>query len=557
MLLLLLSSAACAPTLEELDFFEVKTLPAHPGAQLGLIALADSLSNFGPLGAEEHGFLWSDDPASLSGDAPSGSLPPRSLGKAPKDGTYRDTLLVPDPAKTYYFRAYAQRGGRRVYAPQLESFAFGLSLSIEMALLQTDNDRIALAAQVRGLTKLNTAVSDHGFVWSAVRDLPELGQDSLLTPLGLLDRDGFFRDTLRRLRPDLAYRVRAYLRAGSHVVYSAPLTLRVKDTWTKLAALPYGGGAVWGSFGVSSGSRAYVGCGCQGIPSNGVECGEAGLKDIWEFDPATQAWTKWAATPDDLQRFNATAFIMGQYLYVGGGSKHDGSAFPTNSFHKFDLNDRTGKGPIANPMPVGRSNAVSFVLGQRAYVGTGISGSGTASNQFFAFDPQAESWSAISSLPHPSGAGRHGAAAFALGGRGYVVGGFRCSTAGATDIFFSALRDCWAYDAGADAWTEMAPLPGEARADATAFVLGDTAAVLGLGYGSASGFLHDWWLFEPQKGPKGTWSKIEPRFLPARADAYAFALQGRGYVGGGRLVRATNLGYEGAVLSDGWLYWRE
>jgi len=552
---LLLLCSSCATTLDELDFFEIKTMPARPGAQLGQIALSDSLGGSGAAGVAEHGFVWSDDRGSVEAAVPSAQLPRIPLGRAPKDGTYRDTLQMPDERKTYYFRAYAQRGGRRVFAPQTEAFALDLSLSIETALLQTDNDRIYLTAQVRGLTKLNTQVTAHGFVWSAVREVPDLALDSLL-PLGPLDRDGFFRDTMRHLVPGKKYYVRAFLLAGASRFFSEAKTLTVKEIWTPAPTVPFGGVAVWGAFSATGAGKAYIGCGCQGIPSNGLTCGGSGdeLKDIWEFDPATETWSKWSGPfSAGLTRFSPTAFVLGQYLYVAGGGSAGGVK---KSLYKFDLNDRSEKGLVAD-FPLNALNAVAFVLEGRAYVGTGTSAAPKTTNDFYAFDPLSETWDTVAPLPHPTGIGRHGAAAFALGGRGYVFGGFRSSGIGTNDVTFATLNDCWAYDPATDTWTEMPPFPGEARADAVTFTLGDTAAVVGLGYGLASGFLNDWWLFEPKKGAKGQWSKIAPRFEPGRADAFGFQISGKGYVGGGRTVKASNLGYVGSVLGDVWRYWRD
>lgn len=557
--LLLLTSAACAPTLDELDFFEVKTLPARPGAQLGQIALSDSIANIGPLGAEEHGFVWSDDAASVAAEAPVSQLPRIRLGRAPKDGTYRDTVLMPDERKTYYFRAYAQRGERMVYAPQTESFALNLSLTIETTLLQTDNDRIYLTAQVRGLTKLNTAVTAHGFVWSAVREVPDMALDSVL-PKGPLDRDDFFRDTLRHLEPGKKYYVRAFLQAGSKAFFSEVSTLSVKEIWVPAPSAPFVGNSVWGAFSATGGGKALVGCGCRGLPSNGYQCGGGSdeLSEIWEFDPATESWSKWPGPfSSGLRRYSPTAFVIGPHLYVGaGGSRDNFGPFINKSFFKFSIADRKELGLIPD-FPLNTLNAAAFVLDGKAYVGTGTTLSPRVTNEFFVFEPLTETWDTVAPLPHSTGIGRHGAAAFAIGQRGYVFGGFRSSAIGTADIFATALGDCWAYDPAQDVWAEMAPFPGEARADATAFVLGDTAAVVGLGYGATSGFLNDWWLFEPSKGPKGKWSKIAPRFEPGRADAFGFALQGRGYVGGGRAIKATNLGYVGFLLDDAWKYVRD
>lgn len=557
-------ASACTPTLEELDFFEVKTLAPVPGQTLGEIVLSDSLSEVGIQGVEDHGVLWSEQRALV--DNPTALTERVTFGKAALGAVYKVRFILPNENKTYYFRAYAKRGGRLVYAPQVESFSLNLLLEIEKTLERTENDRIWVTAQVRGLNKLNAKALAHGFVWSPTHALPRIGLDSLI-PKGEIDRDRFFSDSLTRLVPGIQYYVRAFLQTDRDTFYSAVDTLAVLDTWTPANA-PFGGKNVWGTFSATAAGKAFVGGGCNGLAAfDGLASGGSAneLGEIWEFDPGTEQWMKWPSTPNDLRRFNALSFVIGDTLYVGSGAQTvNGSLFLAQTLYKFDLNTRQNLGMLPN-LPLGSMDAVSFVINQKAYLGTGttLGSSKRVLNEFYEYDPsKVAPWRSVAPLPHhdangnPTGIGRRGACAFVIGQRGYVFGGFRSSSVGTNDVTFASLSDCWAYNPSTGQWMEMAPCPGASRGDASAFVL-DNKAFIGLGYNTNTGFLNDWWMFDPNDGPKGGWKKVNPQFSPSRADAFGFAIQGKGYVGGGRTVGVTPQGYVGRLLGDAWRYLRE
>src|ERR1700680_533032 len=68
-----------------------------------------------------------------------------------------------------------------------------------------------------------------------------------------------------------------------------------------------------------------------------------------------------------------------------------------------------------------RSEAVSFVINNFAYVGTGWDGLNTRYTDFWKYDPAGNVWSQVTSMP---GAGRSSAIAFSANGKGYVGTGY-------------------------------------------------------------------------------------------------------------------------------------
>ena len=119
-----------------------------------------------------------------------------------------------------------------------------------------------------------------------------------------------------------------------------------------------------------------------------------------------------------------------------------------------------------------RSEAVAFSLGNKAYVGTGRSVSGTLLKDFWSFD--GTQWVQEAALPAAFQA-RFGAVAFTLGNKAYVGTGFNGSR----------LKDFWSFDG--TQWVQEAALPAafQGSSEAVAFTLGNKAYV-GTGFGPST-----------------------------------------------------------------------
>jgi len=152
-----------------------------------------------------------------------------------------------------------------------------------------------------------------------------------------------------------------------------------------------------------------------------------------------------------------------------------------------------------------RFQAVSFVVGDTAYVGTGYDGN-VRYNDFFSFSVK-DGWSnaqQIASLPSgpnasDSAPARNGAVAFAIGRNGYITTG--------TDGY-TKYNDTWAYNVDNGTWTRAADFPSTPRYGASAF------ALLGKGYvtcGYDNQYKKDNWQFSPTgttNGLPGTWIQM-------------------------------------------------
>ena len=127
-----------------------------------------------------------------------------------------------------------------------------------------------------------------------------------------------------------------------------------------------------------------------------------------------------------------------------------------------------------------RTGAVSFVIGDFAYVGLGTDGDDYFTD-FWRYDPSRNFWEEIAPFP---GIGRISAVAFATDGNGYVGTGFN------EDLETEELGDFWKYDPTSDEWTEIAPFGGSERYSAVAFSVNGQGYV-GTGYDGS--FLKDFW----------------------------------------------------------------
>ncbi|MDR3217886.1 MAG: T9SS type A sorting domain-containing protein [Dysgonamonadaceae bacterium] len=130
--------------------------------------------------------------------------------------------------------------------------------------------------------------------------------------------------------------------------------------------------------------------------------------------------------------------------------------------------------------------------------------------------------------PFP-GEGRNNAVSFVIGNAAYIGTGYAYKNN--ANIFY---KDFWKYDSSADAWTKIADFPGEARYRSVAFSSNGKGYV-GIGSGNGSSIFKDFYEYNPANN---TWSKIAD-FPDARYGVVSFSINGVGYVGSG--YDGTNL----------------
>ncbi|MBC8033884.1 MAG: galactose oxidase [Chitinophagaceae bacterium] len=183
-----------------------------------------------------------------------------------------------------------------------------------------------------------------------------------------------------------------------------------------------------------------------------------------------------------------------------------------------------------------RSEAVSFTIGNKVYIGTGINDEEDRLTDFWEYDAPSNLWRRVRPFP---GAARSGAVAFSISGKGYVGTGY--------DDDGNRLKDFYEFtpptstsDSGA--WVKINDFAGSARMDATAFSIGNKGYIVS-GYDGS--FLKDFWEFSPGGGAGGKGEWVE-RSFPGnkRRDGVVFLVNNKAYFG-------TGLN-NGIVMTDFW-----
>jgi len=246
----------------------------------------------------------------------------------------------------------------------------------------------------------------------------------------------------------------------------------VADTWTRKA--DFAGTAQSLAVGFSIGNKGYIVTGWGG---SGVY-----TKEFWEYDPQANTWTRKADFGGDA-RGSAVGFSIGSKGYIGMG----GYGTPTMPVHLKDLWEYD---PVADTWTrkadfggTTRTAAVGFSIGNKGYIGTGVLGVLRISilyKDFWEYDPAADAWTQKADF---GGAARYSAVGFSVGGKGYIGTG--------TGVFYGYLKDFWEYDPSTNAWTQRADFGGTARDGAVGFSVGGKGYI-GTGHdGSSPG--KDFW----------------------------------------------------------------
>jgi hypothetical protein len=133
---------------------------------------------------------------------------------------------------------------------------------------------------------------------------------------------------------------------------------------------------------------------------------------------------------------------------------------------------------------VGRSAAVSFVIGEVAYVGTGVNDKNDLLKDFWAFDQTRNAWTQVADF---GGAARNSGVGFAIANKGYVGTG--------SDASYRLLKDFWEYNPGDNTWVQIATFYGAVRRNAVAFSVNNKGYV-GTGH-DGTNYLKDFWVYDP------------------------------------------------------------
>ena len=217
------------------------------------------------------------------------------------------------------------------------------------------------------------------------------------------------------------------------------------------------------------------------------------FNDLWEFDEDTDAWTQKASFIGSPRR-QAVAFVLGDTAYVGTGIDASGLQ---NDMYKYEAltNTWTQLNPFGG---TARKEATGFSMGGQGYIGTGDDG--VMRDDFWQYEPTTDTWIQKADFP---GTARKGAV-----GWGQFPTAFICT---GEDINFNFTKDLYEYNYFSDSWVQRADFMGPARSNAIVFVQSDLAFV-GTGYDGV--FYDDMYAYTRILGTDELYSDLNVNIFP-------------------------------------------
>lgn len=238
---------------------------------------------------------------------------------------------------------------------------------------------------------------------------------------------------------------------------------------------------------------------------------------------------------DGIPRSNAISFTINNKGYMGTG--YDGDDY-LNDFWMYDI-DGDFWSQKADFPGTPRSAASGFALNDKGYLGVGYDGDNEL-NDFWEYDTNSNSWMQKSNF---GGGIRRGAVGFGINNTGYIGTGYD----GDNDK-----KDFWKYDPINDQWEELIGFGGNKRKDAITFTI-DGKVYLGTGISNGL-YKDDFWVFDPQTE---IWTRKndlteEDDYTIIRSNAVAFSINELGYIATGSTAGSLNTIWEYSPSIDEW-----
>jgi len=255
-------------------------------------------------------------------------------------------------------------------------------------------------------------------------------------------------------------------------------------SWAQRALFP--GVARNSAVGYTLSGKGYIATGFDGTNK---------LKDVWRFDPLTNTWKQM----NDFKgpaRYDAVSFVIGDTAYVGTGyANNEYGSGSSNSGDMYAYVASTDTWYDKSFDGSKRTQAVAFVHDSKGYICTG-NNNGTQLKDFWYYDPKSGSWTQLRKISNETDESfdddysdivRSNAISFVLGDYAYISTGANGSNTLKT----------WKYDFTNDQWTRKTPFEGTSRIGAVSFVAKSRAFVTQGNSGST--YLDDIWEFNPDQ----------------------------------------------------------
>ena len=239
---------------------------------------------------------------------------------------------------------------------------------------------------------------------------------------------------------------------------------------------------------------------------------------------AQTSWIQKSNLPGTA-RTGAVSFAIGNYAYTGLG--YSGTTV-LKDFWRYSPSSNSWM-QIADFGGDARQNAVAFVVNDTVYIGTGDNGYPTYAryNDFWKYNPSQNKWIQVKDF---GGSARTGAAAFAIGDRGYVVTG---------SIGSDELKDVWEYNPATDTWTQKNDFGSDKRKNAVGFSINGKGYICsGWSFNPYTNILSDVQEYDPATD-KWTEKIFADGSLSKKQSAGCFVIDGKAYLVSGNNTNTT------------------
>lgn len=244
------------------------------------------------------------------------------------------------------------------------------------------------------------------------------------------------------------------------------------NAWTKKADQPGVKYSRAFGCGVAVGNKGYI---LLGGDSNNLIL----KNDVWEYDASSNTWQQLADFPGPVRDGSACFAAKGKIYIVGGNDNKN----VFDDAYEYEIATNTWK-RIAN-YPDGPINfPIGFTIGNYGYV-TGGQGQSEFTS-LYRYDATNDNWEPMANF---TGTPRQAAMAFVINGMAYVGGGQK----GYSQTF----KDFYRYNPGNNSWAPAGDLGTKGRAWGMASVV-NGKAYFGTGWDFGSAFFNDWYEFTPQ-----------------------------------------------------------
>jgi N-acetylneuraminic acid mutarotase/glucose/arabinose dehydrogenase len=243
-------------------------------------------------------------------------------------------------------------------------------------------------------------------------------------------------------------------------------------------------------------------------------------KTLYIYDPATDSWTTGADLPGVAVENPALVALGGKIYSFGGQTDPFGGAVTKTAVYDPATNVWT----LLAPMPTARGGAAAVALGGSLYVIGGMASNGASVNTVEVYNPATNTWSAAP----PLGTRRDNAGAAVLGGQIFVFGGRTRETNGTGP---GTLDSVEMLDAASGTWVAKASMPTGRRTMVVGLLRGRAQLMGGERTASGGTFPQN----EEYDPATNTWRTLTP-MNPGRHGAAGGTINGKVYMVGGGTV---------------------